>query len=192
MGMVSQRLQEAFPDNAGMPFSGISIILLGDFNQLPPVFDKPLYYTKKDLSPMEQAGQAAYFTINRTVRLDVVMRQQGNDQAPFRNVLQAVRTMKCNQGHWNILSKRCRIHEDRTADEIATFNDALRIFPKNQQVDDYNFKHMDSLEKPVIGLKAIGTGPNWDKAPASDAFGLDMYIPICIGARVMCLQNLCT
>lgn len=192
MGMISQRLQEAFPDKAGQPCGGLSVILLGDFHQLPPVFDKPLYYTKRGLSALEQAGQAAYLSIDRTVRLDVAMHQQGDDHAPFRSVLQAVRSMECTQAHWEILARRCRSHEAMTPEEVVKFDNALRIFPKNQQVDDHNYRHMDQLGRPVVGLRATGSGVHWDKARSSDAFGLDMYVPVCLGARVMCSQNLCT
>ena len=37
------RLLQAFPENANIPFGGISIILVGDLGQLSPVMDKPVY-----------------------------------------------------------------------------------------------------------------------------------------------------
>ena len=41
--MVHSRLCEAFPERANLPFGGVSIVLMGDYAQLPPVLDKPVY-----------------------------------------------------------------------------------------------------------------------------------------------------
>ena len=40
---IDARLHQAFPLQSTIPFGGCSIILLGDFGQLPPVKDIPMY-----------------------------------------------------------------------------------------------------------------------------------------------------
>ena len=40
---ISERLKEAFPHNADQEFGGITIVLMGDPAQLPPVKAKPMY-----------------------------------------------------------------------------------------------------------------------------------------------------
>ena len=42
MTWVDKRLQQA-TTHLDIPFGGISIILIGDFAQLPPVGDRPLF-----------------------------------------------------------------------------------------------------------------------------------------------------
>ena len=40
---IDARLRQAFPSNCTIPFGDCSIILVGDFRQLPPVKDIPMY-----------------------------------------------------------------------------------------------------------------------------------------------------
>ncbi|KAJ1528959.1 hypothetical protein ONE63_007327 [Megalurothrips usitatus] len=44
--IVNNRLQEIFENSK--PFGGISVIVMGDFNQLPPVMHDPVYYPLRD------------------------------------------------------------------------------------------------------------------------------------------------
>jgi len=41
LALIDKRLREAFPEKKNKPFGGRSIILFGDFGQLPPVLDIP-------------------------------------------------------------------------------------------------------------------------------------------------------
>ena len=41
--MVDARLRELKPNTGDLPFGGVSVIVMGDFAQLPPVQDIPLY-----------------------------------------------------------------------------------------------------------------------------------------------------
>lgn len=84
------------------------------------------------LSPIELIGQNAYFSIIRTARLTTIMKQQGEDQAPFRAILQALKTMPCTKPMWELLCRRYRSHDSMTQADRDSFRDALRIFPKRR------------------------------------------------------------
>ena len=70
-GMIDRRLRQAFPRNSQVVFGGCSILLFGDFGQLPPVMDLPLYttITRSDLSDQ---GNRAYQQFERAFTLTQV------------------------------------------------------------------------------------------------------------------------
>ena len=64
-------------------------MLVRDFGQLPPVDDRPLFWTKWEelTSPrkaLQNAGRLAYMAISESISLDVVMRQDGRDEETGR------------------------------------------------------------------------------------------------------------
>ena len=86
-GQVDRRLRQAFPHNAQQVFGSCSCLLFGDFGQLPPVMDLPLYTieTRTDLSDQ---GRAAYLQFHKAYVLNQVMRQAGNAMIQNKSTLE--------------------------------------------------------------------------------------------------------
>jgi ATP-dependent DNA helicase PIF1 len=100
---IHKRLQEAKPGRADEPFNGMSIVLLGDWKQLPPVLDSPLYQDPSELQGRTEAarkkdqekkaaakgqqfkaqGHQLYRKFDKSVIFTKVQRQDGNAQAEF-------------------------------------------------------------------------------------------------------------
>lgn len=87
-GQVDKRLRQVFPHHADQLLGGCSCLLFGDFGQLPPVMDLPLY-TTVSRTHLSDLGSTAYQMFNHAVVLEQVMRQSGQhpDQILFRNIL---------------------------------------------------------------------------------------------------------
>ncbi|RYP64810.1 hypothetical protein DL771_008590 [Monosporascus sp. 5C6A] len=176
MGMISDRLIEAesaesAKSSAALDCSGwVRILLRVDFNQLPPVFDKPVYYTKvlgsSALAQLQQAGRMAYM-----------------------GALKAARSMPCTRERWELLGTR--YHGNLSAEEIVAFSDVVRVHSTNARIDRYSFEHVDELGCPILPVKATGTGDGWDRPSSRAAGSLDIFIPVSVGARVMLLENIC-
>ena len=107
IGFIDSRLRQIFPQSTE-PFGGVSVLLMGDFYQLPPVGGKPLYYPKALSEPLEITGRNAYWALNRSVELTVAQRQRGDDQQPFRTALEGLRNSLPAIEDWKLLCTRVR------------------------------------------------------------------------------------
>jgi hypothetical protein len=190
LAWVDQRLREVFPENRDEFFGGLSVILIGDFFQLPPVLNKALYSTGDDLKDMEIVGRNAYLSFNKSVFLTTIQRQQGEDQAPFRRALEELRKTEVSIPSWELLTSRCSVK--LSPDEVESFGDALRIYPTKSQVTKYNHDHMLGLASPAIQVEAIHEGVGAEKVESSNAGNLAKQLPLCVGCRVMLTRNLWT
>ncbi|CAG8469927.1 3415_t:CDS:2, partial [Cetraspora pellucida] len=56
LAVIDQRLRQAFPQNQNMLFGGCSVLFFGDFGQLPPVLDLPMYAS--DSRPNDSLSEA--------------------------------------------------------------------------------------------------------------------------------------
>ena len=83
MGMIHSRLCQVFPGRSSQPFGGTSLILVGDFGQLPPVGDTSLYMAAAK-GVLSNKGRAMYAEFGAAVVLTQVMRQAGSDPAQVR------------------------------------------------------------------------------------------------------------
>ena len=64
-GQIDRRLRQAFPHQAQEVFDGCSVLLFGDFGQLPPVMDLPLY-TLDSRSELSDQGRTAYLQFEKS------------------------------------------------------------------------------------------------------------------------------
>lgn len=189
LGWVDRRLREIFPEQRDEFFGGISIILIGDFFQLPPVRQKPLYTeANQSLSPDDQYGLNAYFAFEKSVFLTTVQRQVGEEQAAFRQALLELREMKVAPESWQLLSSRCAVN--LTQEERDQFRDALHIYPTKRKVQEHNHERMIRLDSPAIYVRAKNSGAGADKASSQEAGNLSQKFPVCVGCRVMLTRNI--
>src|SRR4051794_28655862 len=97
LALVDKRLREAFPEHNNEPFSGWSIILFGDFGQLPPVIDLLMYARNVSHDTTSNDGIASYKNFREVYKLDVIQRQSGDseEQKSFREILVRLRNGDC-------------------------------------------------------------------------------------------------
>jgi ATP-dependent DNA helicase PIF1 len=86
---TDSQLQQMKP--CDLPMGGFHVGLFGDFAQLPPVGDTPLYgnpsKANTDAAALAHDGATLYRMVNNSFRLSVVLHQAGDEHLPFRNVL---------------------------------------------------------------------------------------------------------
>ncbi|KID83314.1 ATP-dependent DNA helicase PIF1 [Metarhizium guizhouense ARSEF 977] len=150
LSWIDDRLREAFPHRNEEFFGGLNILLVGDFFQLPPVLQKPLYYDK-EVKGVEIKGRNAYMRFDKSIFLSDVQRQCGDDQAAFHKALGELRLLQLSHESWKLLSSRVQAKLDDQ--EVARFADALRVYATKDRVNEYNHYNLDRLSQPVIQVR---------------------------------------
>ena len=187
LGQVDRCLRQIFPHHSQQVFGGCSCLLFGDFGQLPPVMDLPLYTTHSRTELSDQ-GRIAYQSFSQAIVLDQVMRQTGNhpSQVQFCNILLRLRDGKANVVDWNHLMEQTptKVHD------LSSFSNALRLYPTLVAVVEHKITTLHDSGKPIAVIKAVHTGTNAAKAPADDAGGLEAVTSLAHSPRVMLTSNL--
>ncbi|XP_059064701.1 uncharacterized protein LOC131856793 [Cryptomeria japonica] len=139
---IDSCLRQAFPDKQHEPFGGLSIILVGDLGQLPPVMDKPAY-----ASHSTTLNLCRSFTI--VVTLHTIFRQQGSSvkQQQFRSMLQNIRDAQPNKHDWQMLMNQT--NTNFTLLQQNEFNSSIHLFATNSSTMLHNKRMLKALNLPI-------------------------------------------
>ena len=168
-GQIDRRLRQAFPHRALEVLGGCSMVLFGDFGQLPPVMDRPLY-TTDGCSKLSDQERTAYVQFNMAFVLTQVMRQAGSDpdQVRFRDILLRLRGAQVTPDDWEALMKQT----PTKVLDLTPFASALHLYPTVEAVVEHNVTKLKDSGQPIAPIKAVHTGANAAKASPDDASGL--------------------
>ncbi|CAF3351607.1 unnamed protein product [Rotaria socialis] len=136
IGVKLKDLQLLIIDEISMkPFGGISVIVLGDFNQLRPVGDKYIFQFNDSYNALVDNPLWSLFEL---FELTEIMRQK--DDKSFAIALSNIAKETMTLEDINLLKSRIVLTEN-----LEMIEDAIMIFRSNAEFDAYNTKVLASL-----------------------------------------------
>ncbi|KAI3895169.1 hypothetical protein MKX03_025561 [Papaver bracteatum] len=150
---IDLRCRDIFANNE--PFGNISVVLLGDMRQLPPVFDTPLY-VQGGKSILQLYGSISYCLFDRCLA--------------FRDALLRLSDGKSTSTDWELF--RTRDYSVLTIEEQNKFKHALRLFPTKSNASKYNHERLKELGNPVAKIISKNNCETAKIANSDEAKGL--------------------
>jgi len=185
---IDRRLRELKPLKNHLPFGGVSIILMGDFAQLPPVADKTMYQTGR-MSIVQARAADLYRLFKLSIVFDEIVRQQGPEEAEFRDILSKLTTGHFSVKEWESLKKQNL--SSMPEDQQAEFkNNAVMLCALNKDLRPHNIFRMQQLGQPIAPIKAKNSCSKAAKAEPTTACGLPKSTILAKGAQMMITTNL--
>ena len=187
---IDRRLRQATAQ-AQLPLGGMSVILFGDFAQLPPVGDRPLY-SNNPSNDLALHGYTIYQLFTTVLMLNEVFRQQGSNPASqqFREILLHLRDGKIIQSDWEKLLQRSPNAVPMQSVIFITLMMLFDFFMIKKSVASYNYHKLQTLSTPIARIDAIHSNQAAAVAKSDDAGGLYPALFLAEGARVMLTANI--
>ena len=148
---------------------------------------------QKCLRKCEIQGKNLYLQFDKVIKFSTVMRQQGDENAEFRDILNRIGPGKLTIPDWK---KLCERQLSKLPNKEFFIENATKLCGTNQETSKFNIMRVSALtdsnggQQPIAQIKAINLGPGAKSYPPSSAGGLMNTMLLAEGARVMCTYNL--
>ena len=136
---------------------------------------------------------AAFQNFKTVVVLTQIVRQEGADQAAFRECLQHFRDGSLTQADYDFLYPRTT--GNVTADDVKRFENSLYLMYTREEVREYNMQQLERLNHQghrTARIDAIHSNKTAAAMTADTMQGLQPFIMLAVGARVMITSNIWT
>lgn len=189
---IDRRLREIMDDDS--IFGGITVVLMGDPAQLPPVAGKCLWDATSTIVE-DLAGYGLYQSFTMAIRLNVNNRLNSDDPdaARFGAFLCRLRDGACTEEDWNTVKELCSYYNmgnDEWKRRGFDSPDTTHLYCTNREVHDHNTKCIKQLDKPITFLEAENS--RGARRFASDvSYSLENTLYICMLAKVLLTSNVC-
>ncbi|CAG4932245.1 unnamed protein product [Parnassius apollo] len=193
---INRRLQQIF--HSSTFFSGISVIVAGDFRQLPPVGDNWVFQAKSQ-NPLAEIAGTPLWDLFVLTELKEIMRQR--DNVAFETALNNMASGCMSPEDVNLIEGRCF----RNSSLPDTCKGAVHLFSSNREVDEHNSKILSNMTtegaiswavdrvsgeaNTAMKEKALNTVA---KLPTSQTYGLPNAITLKVTAKYMMTVNINT
>jgi ATP-dependent exoDNAse (exonuclease V) alpha subunit len=189
--IIDAQMRDLARPRMDQPFGGLSVILIGDFFQLSPVQDIPLYKPRTVGNYI--AGHNLYRGFEKAFQLTSQHRQkaESSECQRFRQLLLRLRVGTCTHQDWELLQSRV-LHRIPVK-EREKFSHAVRIFTLRDRAEDFNAMRITDALHPNVTMDAVikGLGVG-DRLPPDTNGGLQNSVTLAKGVRVILNTNLCT
>ena len=183
----STQLKQIFGNN--LDFGGLSVMIVGDLSQLPPVGGISLYNTDRRDNLEANLGRDLYRQFDRySFTFEQQVRQAG--QESFSDQLVRLGDGQLGYGDWcGWVPQSWNGMSDATR---ATFRDAILLAPKRDMLTERNNTRMASLGTHLHSIEAYNSPASGAAIPADRAEGLPNRLSLAVGGRVLLTRNLWT
>ncbi len=176
---IDSRARQATGQNK--PFGGFSLILAGDFGQLPPVEDHAMFEEPGNYARRVR-GLGLYSLFNDVVQLTENIRSKNQK---WRDLLLRIRDGITTRADYQWLSTRFK-----NDDNYAEYEDALHLFYQREKTSKHNMLKLHKLQNPICNIKSINVPAKAKNAKDTVARNLHNELLLSVGSKVMLTTNL--
>jgi len=184
---IDQRARQATAQ-ASLTFGGLSIILVGDFGQLPPVLDSSLFaeipFSKRN--DIQLSSSLLYKDFTTVVHLSQNFRLQTRDLFP--SALLRLRNGETTEKDFEMF--KSRMLSSVSPSTVEEFEKALHLLVKRDDVSSHNICKLKALKIPLVQINAQHSNPKAVKITAQQADNFEPSLIKGPNATVMLIRNI--